>query len=176
MEGLTAGQTYTFTLTALRGEERSESDTIECTVTDEAEVAWAFSAFGTGVTLSTNGYEGSANDGAVQVWSTGGKGKLVPASTDGLAFYYTKIDPETQNFKLTDKAPENAGARFPAYEAPIELPFEDVTENDYFFVPVAWALENGITKGMSETTFGTGKTCLRGQIVTFLYAAYGPKE
>ena len=102
--GLTAGASYTFLLTALRGQERSETDSIECTVTEEAEVAWAFSAFGTGVNLSNAGYEGSANEGSVKVWSTGGKGKLVPASTDGLSFYYTKIDPATQNFKLTAKA------------------------------------------------------------------------
>ena len=65
VEGLTSGETYTFLLTALRGEERSETDSIECTVTEEAEVAWAFSAFGTGITLSNNanGYSGSANDG-----------------------------------------------------------------------------------------------------------------
>ena len=98
--GLTVGNTYTFVLTALRGTEHSESTEISCTVTEEAETAWAFSAFGTGVTLSANGYTGSAKDGAVTVYSTGGKGKLVPASTDGLAFYYTKIDPSTQNFKL----------------------------------------------------------------------------
>ncbi len=104
IEGLTPGETYAFLLTAIRGQERSESDRIECTVTEEAETAWAFSAFGTGVSLSNAGYEGSANEGAVKVWSTGGKGKLVPASTDGLSFYYTKIDPAAQNFRLTAKA------------------------------------------------------------------------
>ena len=31
------------------------------------------------------------------------------------------------------------------------------------------ALANGITTGQTETTFGVGKACTRGQIVTFLY-------
>ncbi|MBR2282712.1 MAG: hypothetical protein IJ863_08830, partial [Spirochaetales bacterium] len=70
-------------------------------------IAWSFSAFGSNVSLSNNGFEGNANDGSVRVWSTGGKGKLVPGSTDGLAFYYTEIDPKTQNFRLTATANVN---------------------------------------------------------------------
>ena len=102
--GLTVGGRYTFSVTALRSEDRSEAGTAQLTVTEDAELVWSFSAFGTGVTLKNNGYSGSYRDGAVQVYSTGGKGKLVPGSTDGLAFYYTKIDPNTQNFKLTATA------------------------------------------------------------------------
>ncbi len=52
-------------------------------------------------------------------------------------------------------------------------PFTDVKEGKYYYKAVLWAVENGITAGMSETTFGVGKTCTRAQIVTFLYAAYG---
>ena len=36
-----------------------------------------------------------------------------------------------------------------------------------------WAVENGITAGTSETTFGPDDTCTRSQIITFLYAAAG---
>ena len=36
---------------------------------------------------------------------------------------------------------------------------------------VNWAVEKGITDGMTETTFGPGSTCRRGQIVAFLYRA-----
>ena len=35
----------------------------------------------------------------------------------------------------------------------------------------AWAVENGITNGMTETTFAPDETCTRGQSVTFLYRA-----
>jgi hypothetical protein len=34
-------------------------------------------------------------------------------------------------------------------------------------------VENGITKGMTATTFGVGETCTRGQIVTFLHRFAG---
>lgn len=40
---------------------------------------------------------------------------------------------------------------------------------------VAWAIGRGITKGTSETTFSPNDNCTRGQIVTFLYRAYGNK-
>ena len=57
-----------------------------------------------------------------------------------------------------------------------ENPFTDVKEGKYYYNAVLWAVENGITSGMSETTFGVGVTCTRAQIVTFLYAAYGKNE
>lgn len=50
-------------------------------------------------------------------------------------------------------------------------PFEDVDENKYFYQPVLWALQNGVTGGTSETTFSPKKTCTRAEILTFLYKA-----
>ena len=52
-------------------------------------------------------------------------------------------------------------------------PFEDVPESAYYADAVLWAVENGITNGMSETTFEPDAVCTRGQAVTFLYRAYG---
>ena len=49
--------------------------------------------------------------------------------------------------------------------------FTDVPANAYYAKAVAWAVENGITNGMSETTFAPDATCTRGQSVTFLYRA-----
>ena len=51
-------------------------------------------------------------------------------------------------------------------------PFDDVNEGDYFAKAVACAYENGITAGTSETAFSPDMTCLRGQIITFLYIAF----
>ena len=50
--------------------------------------------------------------------------------------------------------------------------FTDVPPNADYAQAVAWAVERGITKGTSETTFNPSGTCTRGQIVTFLYRAY----
>ena len=49
--------------------------------------------------------------------------------------------------------------------------FTDVSASAYYAKAVAWAIENGITNGMTETTFAPNATCTRGQSVTFLYRA-----
>ena len=53
-------------------------------------------------------------------------------------------------------------------------PFKDVNAKDYFYEPVLWAVEQGITNGTSPTTFAPNATCTRGQIVTFLYRDLAP--
>ena len=52
-------------------------------------------------------------------------------------------------------------------------PFTDVKAGKYYYNAVLWAVENGITGGATETTFGVGKPCTRAQVVTFLYKAVG---
>ena len=47
--------------------------------------------------------------------------------------------------------------------------FGDVLTDSYYANAVAWAVENGITKGTSETMFSPDATCSRAQIVTFLW-------
>ncbi len=54
-----------------------------------------------------------------------------------------------------------------------ENPFTDVKETDYFYDAVLWAVENGVTTGLSATTFGPNSPCTRGQVVTFLWRSKG---
>ena len=54
-----------------------------------------------------------------------------------------------------------------------ENPFTDVSENDWYYKAVLWAVERGITGGTSATTFSPGQTCTRAQVVTFLWASAG---
>ncbi len=51
--------------------------------------------------------------------------------------------------------------------------FTDVKESDYFYNPVQWAVENGVTSGMGDNRFGPLHPCTRGQVVTFLWRAAG---
>ena len=51
--------------------------------------------------------------------------------------------------------------------------FADVGANSFCAGSVKWAVENGVTKGITATTFSPNETCTRGQIVTFLYRAMG---
>ena len=49
------------------------------------------------------------------------------------------------------------------------MPFTDVKAGSYYYDAVLWAVENGITKGTSDTMFSPDATCSRAQIVTFLW-------
>ena len=53
--------------------------------------------------------------------------------------------------------------------------FSDVAANAYYADAVAWAEKNGVTGGIGGGLFGSGNTCTRAQIVTFLYRAYQGK-
>ena len=101
LTGLIVGKAYTISVVAVRGEDKTKPGTATVTVTAEAQRVWIKSTYGSSTDSKNNGVIGNANDGKVTVYSEGGKGKIVPGSTDGLTFYYTAIDPETENFTLT---------------------------------------------------------------------------
>ena len=56
------------------------------------------------------------------------------------------------------------------------LGFTDVPTDAYYYEPVQWAVESGVTKGTSDTTFSPDATCTRAQVVTFLWRAAGTPE
>ncbi|MBQ1679345.1 MAG: S-layer homology domain-containing protein [Oscillospiraceae bacterium] len=53
------------------------------------------------------------------------------------------------------------------------LSFSDVSETDYFYHPVLWAVGQGITAGRSETSFAPDEVCSRAEAVTFLWKLAG---
>lgn len=55
------------------------------------------------------------------------------------------------------------------------MPFTDVPAGSYFEKAVLWAVENGITKGTSDTLFAPNAACTRAQAVTFLWRLYQDK-
>lgn len=66
-------------------------------------------------------------------------------------------------------------AVIPGSEVPKEPanPFDDINASDYYYDAVLWAVENGVTNGISATAYGPGVAMTRGQIVTLLWRAYG---
>ena len=56
--------------------------------------------------------------------------------------------------------------------AKADVSFTDVTEADWFYAPVQWAVENNITAGVGNNMFGSEDVCLRTDFVTFLYRAF----
>ena len=51
--------------------------------------------------------------------------------------------------------------------------FKDVGEKAFYAKAVAWAVENEITNGMSDTSFAPDLKCTRAQVVTFLWRVVG---
>ena len=54
--------------------------------------------------------------------------------------------------------------------------FEDVKPGLFYFDPVEWAVEKGITTGATATTFNPDGQCSRAEVVTFLWRAAGEPE
>ena len=54
--------------------------------------------------------------------------------------------------------------------------FTDIKSSDYFYKAVLWAVEQGITTGVSKTKFDPQAVCTRAQTVTFLWRMAGKIE
>ena len=57
-----------------------------------------------------------------------------------------------------------------------ECKFPDVKSSDYFYKPVIWAVEQGITTGYSDGTFKPQNVCTRAQTVTFMWRMAGKPD
>ena len=97
IKGLTVGSEYSVRVVAKRGEDSTTSK--EATI-KEAQQKWGQITYGNGASSSKDSFTGSANEGKVTIKSA--SGKLVPASFDGVSFYYTEV-PASQNFTLRAK-------------------------------------------------------------------------
>ena len=52
-------------------------------------------------------------------------------------------------------------------------PFVDVPESEYYYKPILWAVEKGITKGTDSTHFSPNQKLSTAHIITFLYRTLG---
>ena len=51
--------------------------------------------------------------------------------------------------------------------------FTDVEKESWYYEPVCWAVENGVTDGVSDSEFQPDRTCTRAEGAAFLYKYYG---
>ena len=89
--------------------------------------------------------------------------------------------PSSCRTSWTDAAKESMGStltweEYDAGSEPIENPFVDVSESDYYYAAVLWAYSNNITSGKDATHFQPDAACTRAQVVTFLWRANGQPE
>lgn len=72
--------------------------------------------------------------------------------------------------------PVQCGLSYGTYASQFGTFFSDVADGAYFYDPVEWAVDEGITSGTTATTFSPYQTCTRAQIITFLWRAAGSPE
>ena len=147
----------------------------ELKLTDKGDGKYTFTMPGSKVTVSAefveeqaasifadvpaDAYYAKAVEWAVKKGITNGK-------TNGL---FGSNDPCTRGqivtflWRAADSPAPKGTAKVPA----------DVLPGSYCYDAVAWAIENGVTNGFADGTFGVNSTCTRGQSVTFLYRALG---
>ena len=167
-EAIVCSTVVEFTVTDLSAEAPTES----APVTESYDVAIADSA------------NGSVAANTMRAGETSRVTLTVKADAGYVLESLTVTDKNGKEIKLTEKdgkyqfrmpaSDVTVKAVFAAAEADIEdETFTDVAEDAYYHDAVLWAVENGITNGMTESTFAPKATCTRAQMVTFLWRAAG---
>ena len=134
----------------------------------------------------------SAKNGSVSVTpKNASKGDTVTVTVKADKGYelskLTVTDKNGKTVKLTDKGNGKYTFTMPGSKVEVkaefvetvtepENPFRDVNKNAYYYKQVLWAVEKGITSGVSANEFAPEAACTRGQMVTFLWKAAGSPE
>ncbi len=111
-----------------------------------------------------------------EIYDGGAKSKTITSSLtenkDYTVTYTSNVDVGTASITITGTGMYYGELN---YWFRIRDAFDDVTNKDYFYNAVTWAVNHDpqITKGTSDTTFGPAAPCTRGQAVTFLWRACG---
>ena len=139
---------------------------------------------GGGVTTYPITVKSAKNGDVTASHKSASKGTTVTLTVDPDKGYVldtlTVLDGKDKEIKLTEK---NGKYTFtmPASKVTVEAmfkaagnnPFTDVPAGSYYEDAVIWAVDKGITKGTSATTFNPNGICTRAQAVTFLWRAVG---
>ena len=174
---------YTFTLNYTDTENGNYSDATEtCTVSVTRRSS---SAANPGNRISVP----STLNGTMTVNpSTASKGETVTITTKPSEGYelgsIEVLDKNGDSLKLKDLGNGKYSFVMPDGKVSVEAEFvktaatsfADVPANAYFADAVKWAVDKGITNGLSDTMFGPYESCTRAQIVTFLWRAAGSPE
>ena len=171
---------YTLTVVYV-GDDNYNGDNASC----EVSVTRHVSAPSSGNTVSVP----STPNGTMTVNpSTASKGETVTITTKPSEGYelgsIEVLDKNGDSLKLKDLGSGKYSFVMPDGKVSVEAEFVktaatsfvDVPANAYFADAVKWAVDKGVTNGMTETTFGPYEPCTRAQIVTFLWRAAGSPE
>ena len=181
-------KTYTFTVNVIGDMSNYEGGPATCTVTVTRRSSGGGS--GSGSSSSTVSVD-SGRNGSVSVSpKSAKKGDTVTITVKPDKGYEVDeiivTDSKGNELKLTKKSDTRYTFTMPSGKVTVEasfveiedapdegMAFVDVPANAYYADAVAWAVENGITSGTSDTTFSPNAACTRAQMMTFLWRAAG---
>lgn len=94
--------------------------------------------------------------------------------TDGKGNILTVTDQGDGKYTFTmPKSKVSIDVSFKAIGSATQINFTDVQSSAYYYDAVVWAVENGVTFGITDTAFGPDTACTRAQIVSFLWRQAG---
>lgn len=120
-----------------------------------------------------------------QWWMVGKNGAAAKVGTNGPSYTIKAVNAADDNGTKYYCVVSNKAGKVTSGKASLTVSetvvtpvptFIDVPVGAYFFYPVEWAVDLGITKGTTATTFSPHNTCTRAQIITFLWRANGCPE
>lgn len=184
-------KSYTFSA-AYAGDDNYESAAATCTVTVRSSGGSTGGGSGSsGSTTYVPSVDTGRNGDVTVSPSRPSSGQTVTITVDPDAGYelddLTVTDARGNVVKVTDNGDGTYSFTQPSSKVTIEatfaeiqeepaLAFTDVTERDYYYDAVLWAVENGITSGTTAATFSPDANVSRAQMVTFLWRAAGAPE
>ena len=144
-------------------------------------------SIGGGVTTYPITVKSAKNGDVTASHKSASKGTAVTLTVDPDKGYVldtlTVLDGKDKKIKLTEKngkytftmpaSKVTVEAMFEAEQPTGKNPFIDVPAGSYYEDAVIWAVEKGITNGVSSNMFAPNDPCTRAQIVTFLWRAAG---
>lgn len=137
-----------------------------------------------GITVSTaeNGTVKSSNSSAakgatVTITVTPNEGYVLDTLTvtdkDGNTVELTKVSDTQYTFKMPASAVTVKGVFKAEGTQPSVLPFNDVSESEWFYEAVKYVYDNGMMNGVSDTSFAPYSNLTRGMIAQVLYNLEG---
>ena len=154
------------------------SDEVEVEKTDLGLVAtfpagkdYSFTVSGTGASNSVSFTVFTYDNDSIGQFAAASQFTDLPLDGDRTYTVTVDEDPYEEPYAV-----DQSGKYYAPDDGTPRVNFTDVLESAYFYEPVLWAVENGVTSGTSATKFSPYEGCTRGQVVTFLWRAAGCPE
>lgn len=153
------------------GEVEVEKTDLGLVATFPAGKDYSFTVSGTGASNSVSFTVFTYDNDSIGQFAAASQFTDLPLDGDRTYTVTVDEDPYEEPYAV-----DQSGKYYAPDDGTPRVNFTDVPESAYFYEPVLWAVENGITSGTSATKFSPYEGCTRGQTVTFLWRWAGSPE